>query len=462
MILVSSRSVLLPLAAAFLLGGCAVGTMGGTGKPAKAGKTPRAAQDNGARLEGLMARENGPFAKHPVSLLDGLASGSVEASTPPRVECEKDAHGALGCFFRVELGSDAEGDANSIVCSATSAFRPFGPELKGFLDEATLAEVPRIETRSRGEGIAVSFVANSQRQEADSLRVGTPKLAVLYAHGYMTVCQDMMAGGRKTFERVVGQFFDGLKFKPGSTAPAIFSSGYQERAGERTTGFRYHYIATRAGGEPGFSEFSAAFSLRTDGKSWRVVDQGQAVERDDKGDIQSMRTLYWIDGKGPIVLSAKPSEDKKFRLKLEAGTKTDSLEASPKAPLGTEFWSAPELLKVSSGSASSYRYAILTMNDSDPSFRYITLTRSKPGLLLEDEETLSSTGKKLAKTDEARPKDELHIDARGLVTKEVSSSSVSELIHTWGELPSLLGSKKSTRPAAGAKAPFRGKGAVAK
>ena len=166
MTLASPRSVLLPLVAAFLLSGCAVGTMGNSGRSRKA---PRTAQENGARLEGLMARENGPFAKHPVVLLDGLASGAVEALVPPKVECEKDAHGALGCSFRVELGHDADGDPNSIVCSATSAFRPFGPELKGFLDQATLAEVPRIETRSRGEGIAVSFVANSQRQDADSV-----------------------------------------------------------------------------------------------------------------------------------------------------------------------------------------------------------------------------------------------------------------------------------------------------
>lgn len=461
MILASPRSVLLALVAALLLSGCAVGTMGRAGTTGRPGKARRTAQENGARLEGLLARENGPFAKHPVSLLDGLVSGSVEASVPPKVECAKDAHGALVCSLLVDLGKDADGDANSIVCSATSGFRPFGPELKGLLREAPLSEVPRIETKSRGEGIAVSFVSTTERQEADSIRIGTPKLAVLYAHGYMTVCADMMAGGRKTFDRVVGQFFDGLKFKPGSSSPAIFSSGYQERAGERTTGFRYHYIATRSGDEPGFSEFSAAFSLRTDGKTWRVVDQGQAVERDDKGDIQSMRTLYWLDGKGPIVLSAKPSEDKKFRLKLEAGTKSDSLEASPKAPLGTEFWSAPELLKVSSGSASSYRYAILTLNDSDPSFRYITLTRSKPGLLLEDEETLSSSGKKAAKTAEARPKDELHIDGRGLVTKEVSSDSVSELIHTWGELPSLLGTRKARTGGATGSKPLSG-GKIAK
>jgi hypothetical protein len=70
--------------------------------------------------------------------------------------------------------------------------------------------------------------------------------------------------------------------------------------------------------------------------------------------------------KGPAALSAKPSEYKKFRLKWEAGAQTTGLESTPKAPLNTELWAVPELRKVASGAAKSYRYAFLDMPPRHP------------------------------------------------------------------------------------------------
>jgi hypothetical protein len=442
------------LAVAALATGCA--GMSATGKA----RTPRSAQERLAHYERMMRRENGPFETHALSTLDGFAVGEIESRTAPRPECDKTSTGGVACSFEVDLGADADGDANNIVCRTTTDFQAFGPQLKEFLGEWKLSEVPQLEARSQGEGIAVRFVANAEHEEPQSLIVGTAKFAVLYAHGYAAVCLDRQPGGRRTFERVVGHFFQSLKFKAAAQSPTLFSTGYQERAGDRTTGFRYRFVTRRSGDAPGFSELSAAFSLETDGKTWRVMDYAQSVERDDAGEVASMRTLFWLDGKGPAVLSAKPSEDRKYRLKFEAGQKTDALEASPKAKLSTEFWSAPDLLKVSTGSSPSYRYAILTLHDSDPAFRYVTLTRSKPGVLLEDEETLSSTGVKVpeAGKGEPRSKDELYVDARGLVTKEVSSSSVSELVHTWGELPSLLGGRSDKVSAEASKGTRTSKG----
>jgi hypothetical protein len=66
----------------------------------------------------------------------------------------------------------------------------------------------------------------------------------------------------------------------------------------------------------------------------------------------------------------------------------------------------------------------------------VTLTRSAPGVLLEDDEgTGGAAAKKAAAGTDPPTKDELHVDARGLVTKEVSTHYISEVLYTWGELP---------------------------
>ena len=132
------------------------------------------------------------------------------------------------------------------------------------------------------------------------------------------------------------------------------------------------------------------------------------------------RWFRWYEG---------TSEDGKFRLKSERAGKSDALESTPRAPLTTELWAASELSKVAKGKSASYRYATLGFDDAgDPKFSYITLSRSAPGVLLEED--------KKAKGDlKGALKDELHLAADGTVTKEVATSFVSERIYSFGKLP---------------------------
>jgi hypothetical protein len=369
-------------------------------------------------------------------MLDGLAAGEIESLVDPKPECKAtNANGGI-CDFKVDLGKDADGDPANVVCSVTTDLPAYGVVLKNFLDKATLDETPTIETTSVGEGFAVSFMANSSREIDTKTMFGTAKMSAFLAHGYFTLCLDDSAGLRQTFTRVTRHLFESLKFKDNPRGPVVFAYGYTERAGDRTAGFRFGALVRRSDPEPGYVESASHFFLETDGKSWSVKDAVHLVERDSKGGVEKLIELVWFDGKGPISLSAKPSEDKKFRLKLEAGNKTNSLESTPKAPLSTELWAAPDLLKVASGGASSFRYAFVDVIDSDPAFHYVTVTRSAPFVLLEEEEA----GKKTA--GEAAPsKDELQIDPRGLVKKEVSTQTTAELVHTWGDLPPILGGK---------------------
>jgi hypothetical protein len=392
------------------------------------------AEGTAAKVKRWMAREMPPAGMQRVELLEGLASGEIESKTPPKPECDKNDSGATYCGISADLGKDEDGDDCNVVCAVTDDLPVFGLMLKKHLGENNLDETPTLTTTRVGEGIGISFVANISHADGDKTLFGTAKFAALYTHGFVATCLDAMSGGRKTFDRVVGHFFGSLKLKPGRDKSTLFSVGHQLRAGDRTGGFRYGVISKRADDEPGFVERSVSFWLETDGKTWSVRDRFVDVERDPKGGIEKMTELYFPDGQGPVTLSAKPSEDKKFHLKLEAGDKSSGIESTPHAPLNTELWAAPELRKVATGSSPVYKYAFLDVVDSDPSFHYVTLTRQAPGVLLEDaSQPASGTAKKASK--DLATKDELHVDARGLVTKQVSTDLISELLVTWGELP---------------------------
>ena len=138
------------------------------------------------------------------------------------------------------------------------------------------------------------------------------------------------------------------------------------------------------------------------------------------------------NGQTHAVLTAKPAEDRKFRLKVERGDKSDALESTPKAPLTTELWSASEFAKVARGARPSYRYAILGLDDTgEPEFKYLSITRSSADVLLEEEESAKKNDKDLA----GALKDELHVSSDGSVAKEVGTDSVSQRLFAWGKLP---------------------------
>jgi hypothetical protein len=394
-----------------------------------------------AKIKRWFSREIDPVATHRVELFDGFASGEIESKTDIRPECTNTEAG-MACTVIADLGPDKDDPqlSSNVVCTVGTTSRAFGPVLKATaLSGAQLDETPVLEVKTIGEGLAAFFVANTTEQQGDNVLVGTGKFAALYAHGYMVACFDKRAGGRKTFDRITNHFFESLKFKSTVT---VFASGYQVRMGDRTSGIKFSSIAKRPGDDTGFVEQTSYFHLETDGKTWSMKDLIVVAERDGHGTIEKMEYLFWNEGEGPALLSAKPSEDKKFRLKFEIGDKANGLESTPKAPLNTELWAAPELARVSAGTAATYRYAFLDLVDSDPAFRYLTITRSAPRVLSEVQDELPSQGAKHAGPTPAPTKDELQVDARGLVTKEVSSQSVTELVHTWGNLPPVLSGAK--------------------
>jgi hypothetical protein len=414
--------------------------------PAKAAAPAAHADTQASRaatLKKWMAREVAPAPHQKVDLFEGYASGEIESLGPVHPECKQGDNGSTICTIVADLGKDQDDpeQTSSIACVATTAVGAVGPTLKADLGNAQLDEVPTLGVETVGQGLAMRFVANTTEPDGDNVLVGTEKLAALYAHGYMVTCFDKRAGGRKTFDRVTRHFFESLSF---TSTVTVFASGHRVRAGDRTAGLRYASIAQRSGDPSGFVEQYDDFWLDTDGKTWSIKDSVTVVQRDAKGAIEKLEDLYWLEGQGPAVLSARPSEDRKFRLKYEVGEKSNGLESTPKAPLNTELWAAPEFLKVSAGSAAKYRYSFLDLIDSDPAFHYVTITRAAPGVVSQAQEALAPGQAKDAAA-AAEGKVEAQIDPRGLVTRAVSSRAVWELVYTWGKLPGVLSATKKTK-----------------
>jgi hypothetical protein len=431
----SSTSRLLSLAlvplAVWGAAGCVDAGHGGRAKNAKS----RGNVDAAAEIQRLMAREAGTFPKHRLQLFNGLVTGEYEASAPSKVECTADGtDGDSSCEVRLVLGEDSDGDPNDILCLIDTTPRgPFGTVVANRLQGGGLIETPKLTVAKIGDGASVELVANWLKQGENVNTVGTLKVATYFSQGYSATCSDIRPGGRKTFDRIVGELFRSLKFAPNPKRPVYLTTAYDFRQGDRSTGFRYSLVEKRIGGKAGSAELDFAFRLKTDGKTWQTMDSSLLVTRDAAGNVDLYRhALSGGNGQTHAVLTAKPGEDRKFRLKIERGDKTDSLESTPKAPLSTELWSASEFAKVAKGARPSYRYAILGVDDSgEPEFKYLSITRSSANVLLEEEESAKKNDTDLA----GALKDELHVAGDGSVAKEVSTDSVSQRLFAWGKLP---------------------------
>jgi len=429
--------------------GCVDARRGGRAESARS----RSRVDAAAEIQRLMSREGGTFAKHRLQLFGGLVTGEYEASAPAKVECTpSDSDGDSSCEVRLGLGQDSDGDPNDILCLIDTTPRgPFGTVIANRLQGGGLIEMPKLTVTKIGDGASVQLVANWLKQAEDVNTVGTLKVATYFSQGYSATCSDVRPGGRKTFDRVVGELFRSMKLAPNPKRPTFLTTAYDHRQGDRSTGFRYSLVEKRVGGKAGSAEMDFAFQLKTDGKTWQTLDSSLLVTRDAAGNVDLYRhAISGGNGQTHAVLTAKPSEDRKFRLKVERGDKTDALESTPKAPLTTELWSASEFAKVAKGARPSYRYAILGLDDSgEPEFKYLSITRSSGSVLLEEEESAKKNDKDLA----GALKDELHVSSDGSVAKEVGVDSVSQRLFAWGKLPdasATAATAGSTGNAAGA------------
>ncbi len=290
---------------------------------------------------------------------------------------------------------------------------------------ATFRGTLRDRTLEEARIIVPSFVAND-----GATLVGTTKVALAYGPGYTLGCEDNGAGASAAFERITSEFFASASFGERAITP-LFRHAFKHRRGDTLLGF---VLASVFKEEDGYFETHTSFELEIAGKTWQIRDSQRFVERDEKGELDSFRWTRWQQGIPPLVVIAQPNESGRMRINLEAGGKHGSLELAPEAPLSTELGEAPKLVALSSGKTTVHRYGFPTISpDGEPTVAYSTLTRVKPGLLVEEIES-KAAGRERKPGVEPAARNEISIDERGFSTKQVSSSSIFERILVQGEL----------------------------
>jgi hypothetical protein len=364
-----------------------------------------------------------------LELPDGIMVADVEAIAPPKVSCEE-TDTMRSCAVELPIGETEDGTPRAVECLAMwiPVPPPFGRLTKEAIGQMSLAEVPRFEAEwSEGEqpALIAKFAADTALASEEGTLIGTLKVAARYAPAHTLFCGERQAGGKETFTRVVSGFFESVRLSDSSPQP-VLQSVRRHRTGDAHSGFEVSYVFDNDDG--GHSEFSANFRLETTERQWGVRDRVLAVQRDRKGTVESLREVF-VDNRGlSSVLSAKRTESGKLRLKLERDGKSDALELTPKAPLSTELWESPALLRVSSGRAAKHKYAFLSVDrDGEPTLGYAKFARLSGNVVQEEVEVPGRSS--------AQERNELTVDEGGFVLKQVSSGTITERLHHSGRLP---------------------------
>ena len=436
--LVALAALALPFA-----GGCGTTDGKSAAHPQGARTDPRL---RAAKIQRIRHWEASQLKMFHVELPDGVMSADVEAKAPPKVECKTLDDGNRSCGIALDLGKDDEGDPRTMECAATwnTIPLPFGVMVRAALGKFGLDEPPRVSiawAAGSDGGLVARFNANASFETPENTIVGTAKFAARYTPGHTLFCTDTTGGAEATMLRLTNQLFDSAKVK-GLADGVVIQEATKERRGDAPTGFRFSFI--RKAEDGGFTEVSSSFRVKSTDEHWDVMDYLRAATRDQKGTVESLRQVYWVNPKHTLVLSAKPGEQGRLRIKLESNGKSDAIEVTPQAPLSTELWESPSLLRVGSGGSPRHRYAFLAVSDDgEPTLAYANLTRIRDGLVQEEVEV---HGKK-SKNAEKSQKNELSLDDRGFVLKQVSSDSVDERIHFSGALPLAPPGSIAGRPA---------------
>lgn len=420
-----------------LLAGCAPADGRTASSPAGGGGDPTLMA---AKIQRIRGWEPTGLKTFHLDLPDGLMSADVDAKAPPKVECKNADGDTRSCSIVLDLGKDNEGAPRTLECAAAwgPIPLPFGILVKTSLGKMGLNEPPRVDVgwaKGSDGGLVARFNANVSYETNDRVLVGTAKLAARYAPGHTLFCSDTAGGAEKTVQRITTQLFDSTKVK-GIADGVVIQTAAKERRGQAATGFRFDFV--RKGEDGGFTEVKSSFHMKSTDKTWDVNDFAMSVTRDAKGSVEALKELFWVGAQHALVLSAKPGEGGRLRIKLEANGKSDALEMTPQAPLSTELWESPALLRVGSGGAPKHRYAFLAVtDDGEPTLAYSNLTRIRQGIVQEEVEMHGKKVKDAGK----QQRNELALDDRGFVVKQVSSDTVDERIHLSGTLPTFVGKK---------------------
>lgn len=373
----------------------------------------------------MMAREQGPYGKHELSLFDGRIEGRAESTTKPRIECENEDDQQT-CTVTLDMGTSETGKPSAIVCVVSTGLQPFGQQIHHVAREPKALAQPTFDAREEPYGLSGHFAVDALVEEEGQPTLMSLKLSTLYSHAQTFTCLDLQPGGKETFKRVVGDLFASLTFEDPAGYTQKHSLGYVKRQGNEAKGFRFVQVGQV---DDETVQTSLYFTLEQSKEQWQTLDRDVFTLRDRGGDLSKYQARHWMHSLGPVVITAKPSEGGKLRIKVENGNKSNALEMTPRADISTEERMAPELMALARRRGKTTRYGIPGLDeDGDPTLFYSVLEHHEPGIVHERVVSHADFNKK---TDEAPS--ELHVDAYGVVTRQVDADHIIELVHREGQ-----------------------------
>jgi len=407
------------ITALLLLG--AVGCKGASARQANDASSDQTAREKIARM---MAREQGPFAQHEVSLFDGRIEGEVESKSKPRVECEQ-VDDTERCTVTLDMGVSETGKPSAIACVATNGHQPFGQQIHALAPGVKVFGRPEFDARKEPQGLSGHFSFDGVTNEKGQPTLMSLKVSSLYSGVYTFTCLDLQPGGKQTFARVVRELFASLSFGDPPEFAGQHSLGYVKRQGDEATGFRFVHVGAVDGEQV---QSSLYFNLKRTKEQWQTVDRDVFTLRSAGGELTKYQSRNWLHGLGPVVITAKPAEDGKLRIKVDNGNKSDALEITPRAAVSTEERMAPQLASLRSRTGRPTRYGFPALDaDGDPTLLYSVLEHHEPGIVYE--RVVSHADFNQGSRDEPS---ELHVDEHGVVTRQVNADEIIELVHRRG------------------------------
>lgn len=388
---------------------------------------PSTAAEDPARVqERLLARESGPLPKHEVSLLGGVVTSRIESASAPRIECNDATY---ACEIHVDLGADPDLRSNEIPCVVAARPLVFGLALSKLVGNATLSSAPSVQVAEEDGALRVDFVSDAREETDPEGFTRTLKLAATYTHGFSALCVDALPGNRATFARIAGGFFESLALK----SRDVFTMASQTRIGERGVGFEFTTIVPRIAPAEGSSEIYFTSWIEEKGTTdWRIRDAMTRTVFDATGKVVEMAHSMWSGGGSEIAVIAKAADDAKYRVRLQKGGHSESLEMKPPARPNSLLGSAASFRALAHGSSPGFSFAVPTTREGEPAFGTFTYKPSSgKGVVLQWYDDADGAKAKMSEADAT----ELHVDARGIVTKTVEARSTSELLFTTGTLP---------------------------
>jgi hypothetical protein len=357
-----------------------------------------------AKLMELLQRE-GALAVEPAisfTTLDGAISGTAAFTSKMTIPCTtmgtKGERACQGDIAYATVGEETAAmrcafiNANSLSLTET---------LKRELGEGNIIIGPSaFGVEAVADGIAMQLAVDYLKEGA----FYTFKVAVLYARGNVAMCSDHTVGLRGRFRDASKKLFSSLRFTPNPSSRVTFAAGYRDQENGALSGF--HVVTTVKTAE-GSTETSTYFQRRPN-KFLSMGDHSHITFRNLTGEH-----IREVAISGDSRMDIRSINKNLVSVTLHRDGKDSDWKIPAPVELNTEVGMANTIAELISSNRQEAKYGNVIQDNLEPKIQIVTLTRLTVTTLREEFDNFSN---------------ELTIDSKGYVSREVSADSTSDRI----------------------------------